>query len=63
MRSQEQFREKYPEMDNMRWHAIKTLEQDDTVMKKYPVDMTGIADRSYEKDIINEKYDFYRRSD
>ena len=51
----EQFREKYPEMDNMRWHAIKTLEQDDTVMKKYPVDMTGIADRSYEKDIINEK--------
>ena len=54
----EQFREKYPEMDNMRWHAIKTLEQDDTVMKKYPVDMTGIADRSYEKDIINEKYDF-----
>ena len=54
----EQFREKYPEMDNMRWHAIKTLEQDDTVMKKYPVDTAGIADRSYEKDIINEKYDF-----
>ena len=54
----EQFREKYPEMDNMRWHAIKMLEQDDPVMKKYPIDMTGIADRSYEKDIINEKYDF-----
>ena len=40
------------------WHAIKMLEQDDPVMKKYPIDMTGIADRSYEKDIINEKYDF-----
>ena len=34
------------------------LEQDDPVMKEYPIDMTGIADRSYEKDIINEKYDF-----
>ena len=54
----EQFRVKYPDMENMRWHAIKTLEQDDSVTKKYPVDMTGIADRSYEKDIINEKYDF-----
>lgn len=54
----EQFHEKYSGMNNMRWHAIKMLEQDETVMKKYPVDMTGIADRSYEKDIINEKYDF-----
>ncbi|HJA13068.1 MAG TPA: ferrous iron transport protein B [Candidatus Mediterraneibacter merdipullorum] len=54
----EQFREKYPGMDNMRWHAIKTLEQDASVMQKYPVDLTGIAERSYEKDIINEKYDF-----
>ena len=53
-----QFKEKYPDMDNVRWHAVKMLEQDETVMKQYPVDLNGIADRSYEKDIINEKYDF-----
>ena len=53
-----QFKEKYPDMDNMRWHAVKMLEQDETVMKQYPVDLNRIADRSYEKDIINEKYDF-----
>ena len=54
----EQFRKKYPDMENMRWHAIKTLEQDETVTEQFPVDMSGIADRSYEKDIINQKYDF-----
>ena len=53
-----QFKKKYPEMDNMRWHAIKMLEQDESVMKQYPVELDGIVDRSYEKDIINEKYDF-----
>ena len=32
-------RAKYGEMDNMRWHAIKLLEQDQEVMKDHPVDM------------------------
>ena len=54
----EQFRSSEPEMKNMRWHAIKVLEQDETVLKRHPVDTGGIVDRSYEKDIINEKYDF-----
>ena len=54
----EQFRSSEPEMKNMRWHAIKVLEQDETVLKRHPVDTKGIVDRSYEKDIINEKYDF-----
>ena len=54
----EKYRAKYPDMQNMRWHAIKALEQDRSVLEKYPVDLSGIADRSYEKDIINEKYDF-----
>ena len=27
-------------------------------MEKYPVDMPDVLDRSYEKDIINQKYDF-----
>ena len=53
-----QFKKKYPEMENMRWHAIKMLEQDESVMKQYQVELDGIVDRSYEKDIINEKYDF-----
>src|SRR5699024_11609116 len=52
------FRSSEPEMKNMRWHAIKVLEQDETVLKRHPVDTKGIVDRSYEKDIINEKYDF-----
>ena len=54
----EQFRASEPEMKNMRWHAIKVLEHDETVLKRHPVDTKGIVDRSYEKDIINEKYDF-----
>lgn len=54
----EQFHNRYPDMKNMRWHAIKMLEQDETVMKKYPVDLENIVDHSYEKEIINEKYDF-----
>lgn len=54
----EQFRYKYPDMENMRWHAIKVLEQDEAVLKKYPAEVEGIADHSYEKEIINEKYDF-----
>lgn len=54
----EKYREKYPDMKNMRWHAIKALEQDQSVLERYPSDLEAIVDRSYEKDIINEKYDF-----
>ena len=32
----EQFRSSEPEMKNMRWHAIKVLEQDETVLKRHP---------------------------
>lgn len=48
----------YPEMENKRWHAIKMLEQDEEVLKKYPVNLPNVLDRSYEKDLINQKYDF-----
>lgn len=54
----EKYRAKYPDMKNMRWHAIKALEQDQSVLEHYPADLEAIVDRSYEKDIINEKYDF-----
>lgn len=51
-------REKYGEMDNLRWHAVKLLEQDEEVAKDHPVDLDKIVDHSYEKQIINEKYEY-----
>lgn len=50
--------QKYPELPNKRWHAIKFLENDPDITARYPLETGGIADRSYEKDIINQKYDF-----
>ena len=43
---------------NYRWHALKLLEQDEEIMGQVGMDFTDIVDRSYETDIINEKYDF-----
>ena len=47
-----------PDLKNKRWHAIKLLEKDKAVTADYPLDFGGIIDRSYEKDIINQKYNF-----
>ena len=55
---EEILRMKYGEMENMRWHAIKLLEHDGEVEKDHPVDVSHIATKNYEKDIINEKYDY-----
>lgn len=49
---------RYGEMDNLRWHAIKFLERDEEVCKDHPVDLNHIVDQNYEKQIINEKYDY-----
>ena len=54
-------KEKYPDMQNSRWYAIKLLEQDEEVTQKYGTLVEGIVDRSYENDIINEKYHFIER--
>ena len=51
-------KQRYPDMKNYRWHALKLLEQDPDIMKRYPIDLPDVMDRSYEKDIINQKYDF-----
>lgn len=51
-------RERYPDLKNYRWYALKLLEGDQEITKKYPVDLPQVIDRSYESDIINEKYDF-----
>ena len=52
---------RYPDMKNLRWHALKLLESDKEVCEKYPVNLPDALDRSYESDIINQKYDFNRR--
>lgn len=48
----------YPDLTEYRWHAIKYLAMDKSVTDQYPLDTGDIIDRSYEKDIINQKYDF-----
>ena len=53
-----ELKNKYPGLVNYRWHAIKLLEKDTEITKKYPVDLPQVIDRSYESDIINQKYDF-----
>lgn len=51
-------KKKYPSMEKYRWHAIKLLEGDEEIKEKYPLELPGILDVSWEKQIINEKYDF-----
>ncbi|NLK93637.1 MAG: ferrous iron transport protein B [Clostridiales bacterium] len=48
----------YPEIENVRWHAIKILEMDEEVKSKYPIDFSDVVDKNYESQIVNEKYDF-----
>lgn len=57
-KTEDTLRAEYPELTNLRWHAIKMLEYDKEVMKDHPVDLSGIFSESYEKKIINEKYDY-----
>ena len=54
----ERLKETYPDMKNKRWHAIKMLEMDEEVCKKYPLELSDIIDHNYESDIIAQKYDF-----
>lgn len=54
----ERIKVSYPTMTNLRWHAIKYLERDRSILEQYPLDLSDIVDRDYEKDIINQKYNF-----
>ena len=49
---------RYPEIIHVRWCAIKLLEGDKEISEKYPVDLPQVLDRSYESEIINQKYEF-----
>ncbi len=51
-------KEQYQITENVRWYAIKLLEQDEEICRKFPVGAAELLDRSYEKDIINQKYDY-----
>ena len=53
-----ELKRRYPDLTNYRWHALKLLESDKEVCSKYPVNLPDVLDRSYESDIINQKYDF-----
>lgn len=46
------------ETENYRWYAIKLLEHDEEILELCKIDIQDIADRSYENDIIQQKYDF-----
>ena len=48
----------YPDLINPRWHAIKLLEKDEELSKKYPIPYSLQHHESFETKIINEKYDF-----
>lgn len=50
--------ETYGVIENQRWYAIKLLAKDSEISKEYPIQDEQILDRSYEKDIINQKYDY-----
>lgn len=55
----ERLKESYPKLNNYRWYAIKLLEQDETVKEQLAkAELSDIISRSYEEQIINEKYDF-----
>lgn len=53
-----ELKKRYPDLKNYRWHALKLLEGDKEITEKYQVDLPQVLDRSYESDIINQKYDF-----
>lgn len=49
----------YPDMKKLRWHSIKLLEYDEEVGTQYiSENLTAIIEKSYEKEIIAEKYQY-----
>ncbi|MDO4331691.1 MAG: ferrous iron transport protein B [Eubacteriales bacterium] len=49
---------RYPSHSMVRWHAIKLLEDDEQVTSEHPIEITNVVDRSYEKEIIQKKYQY-----
>lgn len=57
----ERLQEDNPDLYNPRFYAIKLLENDSEIIEDSPVDVSDIVDKSYETEIINQKYDFIER--
>lgn len=51
-------KKKNPESKNERWLAIKLLEQDEAICKQYPEIAAAVEDSSYERRIVNQKYNY-----
>ena len=49
---------KYPNHSSARWHAIKFLEDDEEVYEEHPVDVSGVVNKSYSRQIIQSKYSY-----
>ncbi len=49
---------RYPSHAMTRWHAIKLMENDEQVAGEHPMEITNVVDRSYEKEIIQKKYQY-----
>lgn len=49
---------RYPDHSSRRWHAIKLLEWDEDVRRDHPVNILDVADKNYEKEIIQSKYKY-----
>ena len=47
----------YPTHSSPRWHAIKLMEDDEDVKKEHPFRITDVVEKSYEKEIIQCKYE------
>ena len=47
-----------PNLKNLRWHAIKILENDKEVREKYPIRLDDLGKTNLESEIINQKYTF-----
>lgn len=54
----QRFQAEYPQSTNARWHSIKILENDEQMSQDHPIDISDIVDKDYEKQVINEKYDY-----
>ena len=44
--------------ENLRWYAIKILENDQEMKERFSMDFSDIIDQDYEKEIINQKFGF-----
>jgi len=55
---EEMLYKKRSEETNLRWIALKILENDEETLQEFPIDSNSILDKDYEKMIINQKYDY-----